>query len=280
VRFREPAFITGINWGDWSFVCLYLSIGSGIAVGLHYDPSEPFYSTSALDLLVPYGAFFRSLHFYSSQFFFLFALAHYVSVFSRTERYQFHRFVFLVLTLPIILLLLFTGYVLRGDSTGFSAGMIAESIVLTIPFIGNTLNNLFFAISSNGMQRVYLHHIITFDVLFLLLAWHHVRHYSTNLIDHGLLVLSLLIFCLVVPAPLKPHLPGQFYITGPWFFLGLQELLRYLHPFVAGVLVPLSFLASLIFLRANRRWFRPLLIFICCWLLVYGGLSVMALTLH
>ena len=75
------------------------------------------------------------------------------------------------LTLPVALFLLFTGYVLRSDSTGFSAGVIAEHILETIPFIGPTLDNLLFSISDGGMTRVYLHHVFSFDALFLLFAW-------------------------------------------------------------------------------------------------------------
>ncbi len=269
-----------LRWGDWSLISLYISLISGIIVGIHYSPAEPFYSSSALDILVPYGGFFRSLHFYSSQFFFLFGVAHYLAVFNKSQNYTSKAYLYLILCFPCMLMLLFTGYVLRADATGYSAGMIAEHILEAIPLIGSGLNNMLFSISTHGMDRVYLHHVISFDLLFLFLAWDHLRRYRVFLTDHLLFISVLLFFSLIVAAPIDPDQLGLLYITGPWFFLGLQELLRYLSPFVAGVLVPISLVIALIFLRKGQRFFRPLLIFICSWLGLYLILTLLALTAH
>ena len=269
-----------LRWGDWSLISLYISLISGIIVGIHYSPAEPFYSSSALDILVPYGGFFRSLHFYSSQFFFLFGVAHYLAVFNKSENYTSKAYLYLILCFPCILLLLFTGYVLRADATGYSAGMIAEHILEAVPLIGSGLNNMLFSISTHGMDRVYLHHVISFDLLFLFLAWDHLRRYRVFLTDHLLFISVLLLFSLIVAAPIDPDQLGMLYITGPWFFLGLQELLRYISPFVAGILVPISLVIALIYLRRGQRYFRPLLVFTCSWLTIYLFLSLLALTAH
>ena len=90
----------------------------------------------------------------------------------------------------------------------------------------------------------------------------------------------LLLFSLLIAAPIDPDQLGLLYITGPWFFLGLQELLRYLSPFIAGVLVPGTLVAGLIFLRRDHRWYRILLIFIYCWLGCYLILTLLALAAH
>ena len=272
--------IGDIKWGSWSLICLYISLFSGVVVGLQYDLSEPFYSTTALDLLIPFGKYFRSLHFYSSQFFFLFAVVHYIIAFNKTESYSHNRRIMLVLTLPTILLLLFSGYVLRSDSTGSSAGMIAENILLSIPLAGSILNDLLFSISDHGMQRVYMHHVISFDVLLLILAWDHLRRYPIEISSYPLLIALVLTFSIFIGAPIDPEELGRLYITGPWFFLGLQELLRYLPPFVAGVLIPGFFLLVLALLFRSHRWFARLLAFICIWLLGYMLLSIIALTTH
>jgi ubiquinol-cytochrome c reductase cytochrome b subunit len=269
-----------LRWGDWSLISLYISLLSGIAVGVHYSPAEPFYSASALDILVPYGGFFRSLHFYSSQFFFLFGVAHFLAVYNKSQNYSPKAYLYLILCFPCILMLLFTGYVLRADATGYSAGMIAEHILEAIPFLGSGLNNMLFSISAHGMDRVYLHHVISFDLLFLFLAWDHLRRYRVFLTDHLLFISALLLFSLVVAAPIDPEQLGLLYITGPWFFLGLQELLRYISPLVAGVVVPISLVVAVIFLRKEHPYFRPLLVFTCSWLLIYLVLTVLALTAH
>ena len=277
---RIFSFFGSLKWGAWSLISLYVSLVSGIIVGIHYSPAEPFYSASALDILVPYGSFFRSLHFYSSQFFFLFGVAHFLAVFDKSQGYSSKAYIYLIICFPCMLMLLFTGYVLRGDATGYSAGMIAEHILEAVPFVGSALNNMLFSISTHGMDRVYLHHVISFDLLFLFLAWDHLRRYRVMLTDHLLFISIVLLFSLLIAAPIDPDQLGLLYITGPWFFLGLQELLRYLSPFIAGVLVPGSLVAALVFLRKDHRWFRPLLIFICCWLGCYLILTFFALTAH
>lgn len=272
--------IYNTKWGSWSLICLYISLISGIIVGLQYDLSEPFYSTAAMDVLIPFGKYFRSLHFYSSQFFFLFAVIHYIVALNKTESYSHNRRILLVLTLPTILLLLFTGYVLRNDSTGSSAGIIAENILLAIPAVGGILNGLLFSISDHGMQRVYLHHVISFDLLLLILAWDHLRIYPVKVSHYPLLIMLVLSFSIFIAAPIDPEELGRFYITGPWFFLGLQELLRYLPPFVAGVLIPGSFIMVLLMLCRSHRWFARLLSFTCIWLIIYTLLSIIALITH
>ena len=174
------------------------------------------------------------------------------------------------------LLLLFTGYVLRGDNTGFSAGMIAESIFKTIPLVGNDLNTLFFAVSEKGMQRVYVHHVITLHVLWLLLAWNHLRRYRVKISEHLPLLYLTLAFCCLFAAPLDPDKLGITYIAGPWFFLGLQELLRYFHPLFAGVIFPAMFLVALLYCRKQNKHLRYLLSFLYCWLLLYLVLTIIA----
>lgn len=264
------------HWGAWSLVSLYISIASGILVALQYDLSTPFYSSTALDLLVPFGGFARSVHFYSSQFFFLFSIIHLVAVFKKTEEYSFYNWALLIISLPTAIFLLFTGYVLRGDSTGMSAGMIAEAILMNIPLAGDTLNHLFFAISERGMQRVYVHHVITLDVLWLILAWDHLRRYRIKVSSHIPLICLTLGFCLIVPAPLDPEKLGVTYISGPWFFLGLQELLRYFHPLFAGVIVPIAFILGLLRARINKKYFKAFLYFTYAWLALYLVLTTIA----
>ena len=269
-----------VRWGDWSLLSLYISLLSGLIVGLQYNPATPYYSATAIDLLVPFGGYFRSLHFYSSQFFFLTSVIHFISIFKKLDDYNDKRRIYLVLTLPVILMLLFTGYVLRGDSTGASAGIIAENILLSIPLIGGLLNELLFSITDHGLTRVYMHHVISFDLLFLYLAWDHLRRYRVKPSKHLIFISLTLSFCLFFAAPLDPESLGVFYITGPWFFLGLQELLRYFHPFLAGVLVPLALVAAVALLSRKSMYFCSYKRFIAIWMIFYLFLSLRALFCH
>jgi len=245
--------IVSFRWGGNSLAALYVSVLSGVVLSWQFDASEPYYSSGSLELVVPCGSFWRASHFYSSQLFFLFLVGHYLVVLFNRRREALAKGVRsasevrsggkenwgrLYLTLPVSLLLLFTGYVLRGDATGYSAGMIGENITLAFPLAGNFLNPLLFNVSQAGMRVVYANHLIGLGVVAGALAWPHLRRYRIRVIEHGWLVVALLGFSLLVPAPFDPFRVGDVHISGPWFFVGVQELLRYLQPFWGGIVFP------------------------------------------
>lgn len=249
------SLFVAVRWGEKCMVSLYVSVLSGIVVALQYNPAEPLYSTSTIDLLVPFGAFWRSLHFYSSQLFFLLAVAHLVAILIERwpEPMAMRKWLPLICSVPVIVLLLFTGYILRGDATGEMAGLIAENIILSIPFFGKILNEIFFAISSEGMMRVYPNHLIGLGILWGILSWDHVRKYRVTWREHGGLVLLMLVGCAIIDSPMETAGYGVFEINGPWFFVGLQELLRYVPPFWAGVVFPIGWVVVLSIIPAGRK---------------------------
>ncbi|MCB2181843.1 MAG: cytochrome b N-terminal domain-containing protein [Desulfobulbaceae bacterium] len=271
-------FLTETKWGAMSLTALYISVISGIVVALQYDFSHPFYSAVSLDLLIPFGLYWRSLHFYSSQLFFLLSLAHLVAILVASSRHlSLNKWIWLIATVPVSLLLLFTGYVLRGDATGESAGHIAENICLSVPVIGDMLNSLLFAIAEEGMKRVYANHVIGLVVLWGIFAWDHLRRYRVRIVDHSWFVFFTVAFSLVFKAPMDLMRIGDYYISGPWFFLGLQELLRYVQPFWAGVVFPMLFLFSLAFLQDGHKWCKKAQFFAGGWIIFYCGATILAL---
>jgi len=259
-------------WGSWALLSLYVSLISGILLALQYEYHEPFFTTTTIELIVPFGSFLRSLHFYSSQLFFLLTCIHLIASYQKSANYSKTEWYKIILTVPIIILLLFTGYVLRGDSTGYSAGMIAENIMQTVPLFGDVLNSLIFDISSSGLRKVYIHHVITLDLLFLILAWYHLRVFRVKVTNHLLALALILVFSLLIAAPIEPARLGVDYIGGPWFFLGLQELLRYLPPLLAGIIIPV--IAVFLLLRIHPGDREPqkrvvtLVIFLVCYLIL------------
>ena len=183
----------------------------------------------------------------------------------------------LCLSLPAAILLLFTGYVLRGDATGEAAGMIAEHICVSIPLIGNALNALLFDLGASGVRKVYVHHVIGLVVLGGITVWPHLRKYRAAMHNHLLLILITLVLAAVLHAPIEASRFGLLFIAGPWFFLGLQELLRTLPTFVAGVLIPLLPIALLCALPRQGRNRNLFLLLLILWLCAYAWFSWLCL---
>ncbi|MBU2538344.1 MAG: cytochrome b N-terminal domain-containing protein [Proteobacteria bacterium] len=272
------AIIIETKWGGMSLISLYLSVLSGVLISLQYDPATPFFSASSLDLLTPYGEFFRSCHFYSSQLFFLFSLGHLAAVIlaKTDQQLRFGKWLLLVGSVPIALLLLFTGYVLRADATGEAAGVIAENITLSIPYLGTLLNSLLFAIEAEGLKRVYANHLIGLGIVWGVCCWDHLRRYRIGFGQHSLLLFGTVLFSLFMAAPMEPARLGLFHIQGPWFLLGLQELLRYVQPFWAGVIFPGTVVVALVCVGTEGKGRRRSLLFIAGWLFVYLILTFVA----
>lgn len=271
-------FMQKTQWGSKSFVMFCVSIFSGIIVALQYEVTHPFFSSISLDILVPFGAFWRSLHFYSSQLFFLLTVIHFAVIAAdRRQDIPFSKWLSLCLSLPVCLLLLFTGYILRGDATGKSAGYIAENIARSIPFVGNLVNHFLFGVSEVGLSKVLANHFAGLVFLWLLLSWDHIRRYKVQWWDNGPELILLLLFCVLVRAPMEIHGPGAHLISSPWFFLGMQEMLRTIRPLLAGVLFPASLVVATLFL-GRPAWRRAAGLYILCWFLVYAAFTAVSLT--
>jgi len=272
----KQKFIT-VRWGANALISLYISVLSGIIVALQYSAAEPFYSTSAIELIVPYGSFWRAMHYYSSQAFLLLLFCHFIAVVWENDHYYTRgSWVRLTLSIPVTLLLMFTGYILRDDATGEAAGAIAENIALSIPLFGQWFNNFFLAISAGGLKRVYAHHLAGLMVIGAYCIWPHLRRYSTRWRSHLPLIISILMISILFVTPIEPPRFGLLHIAGPWFFLGLQELLRYIHPFWAGFVFPMIFIVALLNLPHEGRK-RPLYLWlIWLWLFIYGLLTLIS----
>jgi len=279
VKRRVLEFVKGYSWGANGLTVLYLSLFSGVIVSLQFDPQHPYYSVSAFDILVPFGEFWRSLHFYASQLFFIMMIGHILAVVTAKKHHSIGRasWLSLVVSFLVLILILFSGYLLRGDATGSSAGAIAEHIALSIPIFGRYLSSWLFALDEMGVRRVYSQHVIGLGLFWLALSWSHIRRYKLKWYSHGFLVPVLLLFSALVAAPVEPEGLGVFKIMGPWFFIGIQELLHLLPPFWAGVIFPLILVTALCGLNYGGRVERISKRIAALWFTCYAALTGAAL---
>jgi len=233
---------------------LVLCIASGIVLVFIYRPmGNVFQNVEAITTRIPYGWFFRQLHYGSGQVFVILMLLHTLDHFvrKRYRMYPLKEWVSLVTSLVLCFLTLFTGFVLKGDQEGVFAGRIFMNILNAIPFAGETVARLFIIPGNGFFFLPYLYHCFFLPLLIMYLMRAHIREWFPDRRFMMIGALGLFVYALFVkPAvdiPLEASLPE---VQGPWFFLGIQTLLRWIPPVLAGLIIPGLFVACLLVLPA------------------------------
>ena len=282
------------------FLVLVLIL-TGILEMFYYipTPAEAALSVQIISYSVPFGALVRNLHYWAGQLLLVFSGLHLLRVVLTGAYARPRRFNYLLgLALFVLIILLdFTGYILRWDQGIQWALVVGTNLVKSIPWVGDSLYQMLVGGSQPGaaaLIRFYTWHIFGLMLLAgILTVWHAFRVRRDGgiavpppplrtsperitrfellrrevtamlLTGAGLLLLSLLL-----PAPIAPAITEITALSGdthaPWFFLWVQQMLKWGDPFLLGVLVPLLvlFVLALIpyILPAPRqaelgRWF-------------------------
>ena len=235
---------------------LILCLGSGTVLLFYYRPTgNVFQNVEEITTLVPFGWFFRQLHYGAGQLFVILMLLHFLDHFlrKRYRGYRFKEWALLVLSLSICFFALFTGFVLKGDKEGLFAGRIFMNILQSIPLEGGRIAPLFARPGDGFFFLPYLYHCFFLPLLIVYLIRDHIREWLPNrnfIIVGGL---GLFLYAILVrPAPAIPPEASAAPVRGPWFFLGIQTLLKTLPVLLAGIVMPVVFLGCLIILPFKR----------------------------
>ena len=270
------------------FLILILLV-TGLLEMFYYVPSPEHAARSVQEIafLVPFGGLVRNLHFWSAQALAIVATLHLARVVFTGAYNKPRRFNYLLgLGLLVVVLLLdFTGYVLRWDE-GIRWALIAgTNLLASVPLIGETLVQFI----SGGMEpgpavliRYYAWHIFGLTILgAIILAWHLFRvrrdggiaapkesrvedapnpgpapariprpellrrEVIAMLAAGGALLLLATFLNAPISQPIDINLISVTEPRAPWFFLWVQELLRIGDPFLWGVALPLTLLVFL-----------------------------------
>jgi len=263
------------------FLALILGV-TGMLEMFYYIPDqhEAALSVQTITYHVPFGGFIRNLHYWSAQLLLIVSALHLARVIFTAAYRQPRRFNYILgLGLFVLAIMLdFTGYILRWDEGICWPLVTGTNLIKTIPWIGASLYRVAVgggAACSTALTRFYTWHIFGLVIpTSFLLSWHLFRVRR----DGGIAVPSaslrtdnsrisrfdlvnrevtamlfvgalLIIMASFLPAPIAPAMsgkPGQVeYVRAPWFFLWVQQLLKWGDPFLLGVLIPLSILALL-----------------------------------
>jgi quinol-cytochrome oxidoreductase complex cytochrome b subunit/mono/diheme cytochrome c family protein len=267
------------------FLCLVLLV-TGILEMFYYIPAPEHAAVSieVITALVPFGALIRNLHFWSAQALMIVMSIHMLRV-VLTGAYARHRRLNYLIglgMLVLILLLDFTGYVLRWDEGIRWALVVGTNLLKTIPWIGDSLYHLAVGGPEPGLssiERFYTWHIFVLTVGMIVLgAWHifrvrrdggiavpapeqrqdNARISRFDLVRREVLLMAvagvvLLFVSIVFPAPIERPITQTAIDMGasahnaraPWFFLWVQQLLKIGDPFLWGVALPVVLLILL-----------------------------------
>ena len=235
-------------------------------------PEHAAISIETLTTLVPYGNLTRNLHYWAAQFLVIVTTIHLLRVIFTGAYAPPRRLNYLIGIglLVFILLLDFTGYVLRWDEGIHWALVVGTNLLKTIPWVGPGVYQLVIGGDTPGsftLTRFYAWHIFGLAlVAAFLIGWHAFRVRRDGgiarpslpvqeveritrfeLVRREVLVMIiagivLLLFSLLLPAPIEPPISDSLLLLGdsqaPWFFLWVQQLLNWGDPFLLGVLIP------------------------------------------
>jgi quinol-cytochrome oxidoreductase complex cytochrome b subunit len=244
-------------------------------------PGEAAHSVQTISYLVPFGGLVRNLHFWAAQLLLIVSAVHLLRVVFTGAYAPPRDFNYLLgLALFVLAVLLdFTGYILRWDQGIQWALLVGTNLLKTIPLVGNAL--YVFAVGGEQpglatLTRFYAWHIFGLMlVMGFLIGWHAFRvrrdggiavppaklrsdktriprselvrrEVLAMLFSGAALLLLAAFFPAPIAAPLDPSAPvADNLYRAPWFFLWVQQLLKWGDPFLLGILVPLGVLIVL-----------------------------------
>ena len=294
---RAARFRYTFGLGGMAFFLFGVLVLTGLLEMFYYVPTPERANSSVqlLTFLVPYGWLVRGVHYWAAQGLVVIAGLHLLRV-VLTGAYKVpRRFNWLlgVSLLVLVLLLDFTGYVLRWDTDIEWALLVGTNLLKSIPLIGESLYGLLVGgseVGSDTIVRFYAWHIFGLALIATVaIGWHIFRVRRDGGISSpeprtpdritrddlvkreglAMLIVSavLLLLALVAPPVIGP--PGDFsQLSGeaaaPWFFLWVQQLLRWGDALPMGVLIPLGLLVLLILIPYGidrrtagvGRWFN------------------------
>ncbi len=249
----------GPSLGHLALASLLLALITGLPLALVYDPAQPLASLQLLQLGNPSGRILRSLHAWTGHLFLICTLLHTLKQLIRRGQMRLRVGPWLrtVALLPLALAVMLTGFLLRGDADAQMALQILGGLLERLP--GPELHSSLLGRGDLGV--IYTHHIFSASLPLWIISVEHGRRLWPRASALLLIIILSSVLGLILPPGLHDGLEAS--RTGPWYFLGLQEALRWISPPERALLLSLLLLLAL---AGLRKWPQSPLIL--------GGLSL------
>ncbi|MDP1901533.1 MAG: hypothetical protein Q8K96_13925 [Rubrivivax sp.] len=217
----------GVSLGDAALAAFVLCAVSGVFLLPAFDAREPVRSIAEWLLANPGAVYLRNLHYWTAQAFLVLTVLHGWDHLRLATEKRLARGVWtrLVLSLPVVAFLMLSGFLLRGDTDAQQARRILEQVVTLLPLIGPGLAAFLFGAEEGLLQVIFLQHAATTTIIVWLVIFEHARRLWGGLRALAVTALATGLLALLVSPGL--HDGSHPVVKGPWYFLGLQELLHW-----------------------------------------------------
>jgi quinol-cytochrome oxidoreductase complex cytochrome b subunit len=296
---REARFRYTFGLGGLSVYLFVVLVVTGVLELFYYVPSVERANSSVqtIQYLVPFGWLVRGVHYWAAQALVVTAMLHLLRVTLTGAYKRPRRFNWLlgVSLLVFVLLLTFTGLVLRWDTDIEWALLVGTNLLKSIPLIGAEVYGAVVGgqdLNADTVVRFYGWHIFGLALLaFGVMVWHAFRvrrdggissqsgravhaprisrdelvrkeALSALIVTMGLLALALILPPSIGAAGNFRELTAQ--ASAPWFFVWVQQLLRWGDALPMGLLIPIGLVVILALVpyaidrspAGGARWFN------------------------
>jgi len=251
----------------------FVSFSSGLVIVFAYHPSTAFQSVQKINFLIPYGSFFRKLHYFSSELFTLLLLVH--IAFELTKRkinITNTSWSYSVVGFGVVIVLMFSGFVLKGDLSANGAAEVAFNLIKDTPILSSILplfkdNTLFY-------YKFFIWHILFLPLLLGYAIYRHTEALHVKVeylsIALGISILALMAFSMPLDINLTQKTAT---LSSPWFFQGAENLLlKSWSPTGVNLMLFTPFVLLFTYTYTNQKILVKALLVL--WLIFYTYISV------
>jgi quinol-cytochrome oxidoreductase complex cytochrome b subunit len=260
------------TFGDLATAAFVIAAVSGVAVAIPYEAADGYGSIAALLLANPAAAFFRNIHYWAGQACLVLTLLHAWDHLRAHTEHRVGRGVWLrlALTLPLLAFVMLSGFMLRGDADARQAFRIVTEATAQVPLLGPLVATFVFG-ATERLDVIYVQHAATATIV----VWLFIIEHARRVWPRAWSFLVVLVATAAISLLLSPGLHDGIdpIVKGPWYFLGLQEILHWTPWPVVVVLAGIAIVGAIFAIRVigprGAAWTKGTLLAL---VVVYAGL--------
>ena len=224
---KIKSILTFDTYGAIAVASFIICAISGVVLAIPYDVNNPYVSITTMLIANPAAVFFRNIHYWSAQFFLAFTLLHLWDHIKQGTERKLNSGVWFRLTLSILFtfFVMITGFILKADADSMQARRILTTLISKFPYVGDLVAYGLFG-PDEDFQILYVHHIATATIFLAITIWEHAKTLWTKVSTFIIILIILTVFSFIFHAPLHNWLSPV--VKGPWYFVGLQEVLHWI----------------------------------------------------